>query len=287
MALTRLGFHFSSTTYAGWTSETLFSSIVDVARAAEESGFDSLWVPDHAHQNRIGGGPSTPMLEAYVLLSALAGQTSSVRLGALVSPVTFRSPALVAKTVASLDVVSGGRAVLGIGAAWDEAEHAAYGIPFPPLAERFERLEDALRIATAMLGRARASVAGRHDAVEDAWNSPPPVQDRVPVLVGGGGERRTLALVARYGDACNFFGEPADIDRKLGVLREHCARLGRDPATITTTVALMAPEDPGEVRRRVEERLALGVDGVILFGASCPSPRHVRAWGDALAASLA
>lgn len=286
MALTRLGFHFSSTTYEGWTSDTLFRTILDVAAAAESSGFDSLWVPDHAHQNPIGGGPSTPMLEAYSLLAALAARTSTVRLGALVSPVTFRIPSLLAKTVASLDVISSGRAVLGLGAAWDAAEHAAYGIAFPPLAERYARLEDALQVCRALLGHQPASWAGRFSTVEDAWNSPPPVQAHVPILVGGGGERRTLALVARYADACNFFGEVDDLRRKLQVLRDHCAEVGRDPSELTTTVALMAPEDPAEVRRLVETRLELGFDGVVLFGGSAPSAAQVTAWGDALAGVL-
>ena len=285
--LTRLGFHYSSTTYEGWSSTSLRASVLDVARAAEASGFDSLWVPDHAHQNPIGGGPSMPMLEAYSFLAALAVATTTVRLGALVSPVTFRHPALLAKTVATLDVLSGGRAVLGIGAAWDATEHAAYGIDFPPLAERYERLEETLQICAALLGPEPATFTGGRHALKDAWSSPPPVHAHVPVLVGGGGERRTLSLVARYADACNFFGEPTDIAPKLAALRAHCERVGRDPEEITTTVGLIAAGDPGEVRRLVETRLEAGIDGVILFGGSAPSARQVAAWGAALAGVLA
>lgn len=282
MALTRLGLHLSSTTYDGWTSASLFPTLLEVATAAEASGFDSLWVPDHAHQNPIGGGPSTPMLEAYCLLAALAARTTTVRLGALVSPITFRLPSLLAKTVATLDVLSGGRAVLGIGAAWDTAEHAAYGIAFPPLAERYERLEEALQLCRAMLADQPTTRPGRFTSVEEAWNSPPPIQPRLPILVGGGGERRTLALVARYADACNFFGEPDDLRRKLQVLRDHCAALGRDPSEVSTTVALMAPEDPDELRRLVGSRFELGVDGVVLFAGSAPRADTVAAWGKAL-----
>ena len=283
MALTRLGFHFSSTTYDGWTSATLASTVLDVAAAAEQAGFDSLWVPDHAHQNPIGGGPTTPMPEAYALLAALAARTTAVRLGALVSPITFRAPSLLAKAVATLDVLSGGRAVLGLGAAWDTAEHTAYGIDYPPLPERYERLEEALQLCRALLGEQPASFAGRFFTLDGAWCSPPPVQARLPILVGGGGERRTLALVARYADACNFFGGIDDLRRKLQVLRQHCDEAGRDPSEVTTTVAFMAPDDPDEVRRLADERLALGVDGVILFGGSAPSASTVAAWGAALA----
>jgi len=287
MGLTRFGLHFSSTTYPGWTSAGLFPEIADVALAAEESGFDSLWVPDHAHQNPIGGGPTGPMLEAYTLLAALSQRTSAALLGALVSPVTFREPSLFAKTIASLDVVSGGRAVLGIGAAWDTDEHAAYGITFPPTRERFERLEDALRICAAMLRREPASYTGTHYSVTDAYNNPPPIEDHVPVLVGGGGERRTLRLVAQYADACNFFGAPADVTHKLEVLAEHCVAVGRERSEITSTAGIFAPADTAELLRNAAGLFEVGIDGVIVFGGNTPSPATVREWGEALVREFA
>jgi F420-dependent oxidoreductase-like protein len=282
MALTRFGFHFSSTSYPEISSGALFGQILDVARAAEDSGFDSLWVPDHVHQNPIGGGPSGPMLEAYLLLAALAARTSTPLLGSVVSPVTFRLPSVFAKTIASLDVISGGRAVLGIGAGWDTAEHAAYGVPFPSTSERFERLEEALEITKVMLSGEPASYTGEHYAIEDAWNAPQPIQSQIPVLVGGGGERKTLRLAARFGDACNVFGEPEAIAHKLDVLRQHCEDVGRDYSEITTTCGIMPPDDPDEVVRLVAARHEVGIDGVILFGASAPSAATVAAWGAAL-----
>jgi F420-dependent oxidoreductase-like protein len=291
--LTRFGLHFSSTTYEGWTSQNLFPTIREVALAAEDSGFDSLWVPDHVHQNAAhktnqAEGASAPMLEAYMLLAALAAQTSRALLGALASPITFRNPAWLAKTIASLDVISGGRAVLGMGSGWDAEEHTAYGIEYPAAAaERLDRLEEGIQICRAMFGTGAANYTGKHYAIDGAWNSPLPIQRNVPIVIAGGGERRTLALVARYADACNFFGEPAGIARKLAALRQHCGRFGRDFSQITTTVGFLPPDDPNELRRMVEERLALGVDGVILFAISCPSPGRVREWGNTLISSFA
>src|SRR5271154_4146435 len=188
MTLTRFGFHFSSISYEGVDERGLFQRISETAMAAESAGFDSIWVPDHVHQNRIGGGPSGPMLEAYTLLAGLATKTESVLLGSLVTPVTFRHPALLAKVVTTLDVISGGRAVLGIGAAWDTEEHAAYGIDFPGTSEREDRLEEAVVICRELFSVSPASYDGAHYQVTEAWNAPRPIQDRIPILIGGGGE---------------------------------------------------------------------------------------------------
>ena len=166
---------------------------------------------------------------------ALAARTSQVTLGLLVGGVTYRNPALLAKATTTLDVISGGRAILGLGAAWYEAEHIAYGFPFPPLKERFERLEDALRIARAMFTRGAVERQGTHHHTDDVMNYPRPLRGDIPIMVGGSGERKTLRLVAQYADACNLF---ADLDRArhlLGVLEGHCERVGRDPAEITKT----------------------------------------------------
>ncbi|HEY5274639.1 MAG TPA: TIGR03560 family F420-dependent LLM class oxidoreductase [Acidimicrobiales bacterium] len=282
MTLTRFGFHFASTSYEDLNGQPLFDRIAEVAAAAESAGFDSIWVPDHAHQNRIGGGPSGPMLEAYTLLAALAMKTGRVLLGSLVSPITFREPALLAKVVTTLDVVSGGRAVLGIGAAWDTEEHEAYGFDFPNIAEREDRLEESILICREMFTASPASFDGEHYHLREAWNAPHPIQARIPILVGGGGERRTLAAVAKYGDACNFFGAPDVVQHKLDVLAEHCTNVGRDITEISTTCALFAPESTAELIDQVGERLALGIEGAVVFGGACPSAEVVTQWGAAL-----
>jgi F420-dependent oxidoreductase-like protein len=282
MTLTRFGFHFSSTSYEDLDGGSLFDRIAEVAVAAESAGFDSIWVPDHVHQNRIGGGPGGPMLEAYTLLAGLAVRTDRVLLGSLVSPVTFREPALLAKVVTTLDVLSGGRAVLGIGAAWDTEEHEAYGFNFPNIAEREDRLEESIRICREMFATSPASFEGKHYQLHEAWNAPRPIQARIPILVGGGGEKRTLATVAKYGDACNFFGAPEAIRHKLDVLAEHCTKVGRDVNEISTTAALFSPESTAELIDQVGERLAVGVEGAVVFGGNCPSAELVSEWGAAL-----
>lgn len=286
MPLFRLGMHFASVTYPGLADGDLYPRIAEVAVAAEQSGFDSIWLPDHALQNRIGGGTSAPMFEAYTLLGALAVSTRRARLGTLVSPVTFRNPALLAKTVATLDVISGGRAVLGLGAAWDEGEHEAYGLDFPAVAERQDRLEEAAQICRAMLTEETATFPGRFYSVREAHNSPRPLRP-VPIMIGGGGELRTLRAVARYGDACNIFGDAETIRHKLAVLARHCEEAGRDLSAITTTAAVVPSEDdPKALAAAARERLGAGVDGVIVLAAGAPDAATVRSWGEALASSL-
>jgi F420-dependent oxidoreductase-like protein len=176
------------------------------------------------------------MLESYTLLGALAARTSTISLGTMVTGVTYRNPALLAKQVTTLDLISGGRAILGIGGAWNEDEHKGYGFEYPPIGERLDRLEEALQICRAMFTQAEPSFSGTHYRIESALNFPRPLRpDGIPILVGGGGERRTLALVAKYADACNIFGDVATIRHKLEVLERHCEAIGRDPATITKT----------------------------------------------------
>ncbi len=236
MTLTRFGFNIPSFTYRGTDDADLFDAVCAAAAAAEDSGFDSLWVMDHFHQIPPMGSPDEPMLEPYTLLAAVAQRTRSARLGALVTGVTYRNPALLAKTVTTLDVVSGGRAVLGIGAAWFEAEHLAYGYDFLPVGERMRRLEDAVQICRAMFSGGPASVTGTRHHIAGAHNRPEPITSGgPPILVGGAGERRTLAIAARHADACNIFGEPATVRHKLSVLATHCERAGRDPAEISKT----------------------------------------------------
>jgi alkanesulfonate monooxygenase SsuD/methylene tetrahydromethanopterin reductase-like flavin-dependent oxidoreductase (luciferase family) len=175
------------------------------------------------------------MLEGNTILAGLAAVTSRVTLGLLVGGVIYRNPALLAKTTTTLDIVSGGRAILGIGAAWNEEESDAYDIPFPPLKERFERLEDALNIARLLFTQPEATYEGRHHSVHGALNNPKPLRGDIPIMIGGSGERKTLRFVAQYADACNVFGDVERVKHLLGVLERHCEDVGRDPAEITKT----------------------------------------------------
>lgn len=234
--LTRFGLQIPNFTYPEVDDRELFERVAGIAITAEGAGFDSLWVMDHLYQIPTVGPATNNMLEAYTLLGALAARTEKARLGTLVTGVTYRNPALLAKAATTLDVVSGGRAVLGIGAAWNDEEHNGYGFAFPPVAERMARLEEALQICRAMFCEERPSFAGVHYRIDRVLNHPRPIQDGgIPILVGGGGERRTLDLVARYADACNIFGDVATIHHKLDVLERHCGAIDRDPATITKT----------------------------------------------------
>jgi F420-dependent oxidoreductase-like protein len=260
--LLRRGVHFGS--YGSVDDGAgVFDRLRRAVETAEEAGFDAVSVPDHLQQNAVGGGPRSPMFEAYTVLGALAMRTSSVRLLALVSPVTLRNPALLAKAVTTLDVVSGGRAVLGIGAGWDASEHETYGFAFPGVAERMDRLGEALQICRALFTSEQASFDGAHYAVRDAPNSPRPLGGSIPVLVAGGGERRTLALAARYGDACNVAGDAATVRHKFDVLARHCEQAGRDPAEITKTVFVLVPDDLAAFGAQLTALAEAGADGVV------------------------
>jgi F420-dependent oxidoreductase-like protein len=233
--VTRFGLQIPRFTYAGVPDRQLFDRVAAMATAAEESGFDSVWVMDHFYQI-AGVGPRTePMLEAYTLLGALAARTDRVGLGTMVTGVTYRNPALLAKMLTTLDVVSSGRAILGIGAAWNDDEHRGYGFPFPPVKERMDRLEEALQICRAMFTQEAPSFQGRYYSIDGALNYPRPIRGDIPILIGGGGERRTLRLVAQYADGCNLFGDLESVRHKLDVLNDHCAAVGRDPSEITKT----------------------------------------------------
>ncbi|HEY6791347.1 MAG TPA: TIGR03560 family F420-dependent LLM class oxidoreductase [Trebonia sp.] len=265
MALLRRGIHFGSYGRVD-DGPAVFERLATAARAAEEAGFDAISVPDHVHQNQIAGGPASPMFEAYTVLGALAVHTRTARLLALVSPVTLRSPGLLAKAVTTLDVISGGRAVLGVGAGWDIAEHEAYGIPFPPTGERFDRLDEALRISRQLFTQEQVTLSGTHYAVHDAVNSPRPVHGRVPILVAGGGERRTLDLVARYGDACNVPADLAIARHKFDVLEAHCERVGRDSCEITKTVFAFDTSNLANLSADARALAGAGADGMIVVG---------------------
>ena len=220
----------------GVADHALFDRVVELATAGEESGFSSLWVMDHLYQLPALGGEDEPMLEAYTLLGALAARTRTVQLGTLVTGVTYRNPAILAKQVTTLDVISSGRAVLGIGAAWHDIEHVAFGVEFPSAGERLDRLEEALQICVAMLSEDEASFEGSYYRVKNVKNLPRPVRPGgIPIMVGGGGEKRTLRLVAQYADACNVSGDLDTVRHKLEVLHRHCDDFGRDPAEIKNT----------------------------------------------------
>ena len=279
MPLTRFGLLISPS-YPDVAPKDLFTHMRDVARAAEQSGFDSLWVPDHVMQSDIGGGRPGQMPEAYTMLGALAATTERARLGALVTPITLRNPALLAKMVAALDVISAGRAFLGLGAGWDGEEFDAYGIGFPAAREREDRLEESARICRAMLTEESASFEGSYYSIDTAWNVPRPIQASVPILIGGGGERRTLRIVAEHADACNIGGEPAVLRHKLEVLEQHCEAVGRNFAEITKTCMLTPPGSTAELCDAVGERLAVGMEGFLMLGRA--APEQVQTWGAAL-----
>lgn len=254
----RLGYQIPDFTYPGVAPEGLFPRVRELARAAERHGFDTVMVMDHFYQLPLLGPPEHEMFESYTLLGALAASTESARLGTLVTGVTYRNPALLAKIVSTLDVVSGGRAMLGIGAAWFDVEHRALGFDFPPVKDRFERLEEALQICRAMFRGERPTIEGRHHRVEDAINSPAPLQGgNLPIMVGGQGERRTLRLAAEYADILNLTSGWDELPRKVDVLAKHCSDVNRDPGEITVTMLVSAcvGETDAEAEARRDDML--------------------------------
>ena len=243
----RLGFHIVNFTLPGGPAE-LGDTLARTARAAEEIGADNLSVMDHYFQLEGAGGATQPMLEGYTTLGFLAGNTSTVELQLLVTGVTYRHPGLLAKIVSTLDVLSGGRAVLGIGAAWYEREHRGLGVAYPPIAERFERLEETLEIVLQMWGPDTGPFTGKHYRLAETLNVPQPVSTpHPPIMIGGQGERKTLRMVAKYADACNLFTGPRmgpeQVQAKLAVLAEHCRREGTDYDRIRKTILWVGPLD--------------------------------------------
>lgn len=253
------GLHLPVYTFPDTPPERRFERTVEQARAAEAAGLDLVTVMDHLNQIPPNGAQDEPMLEGWSVLAALARETERVRLGTLVTGVTYRNPALLAKLATTLDVISGGRALLGLGAAWFEAEHVGYGFPFPPIAERMDRLDEALTIVRAMFAGERATFAGRHYRIEDAISMPRPVQAEGPrVLVGGGGEQRTLRIAARHADMTHWHTpDLAALRRKSGLLARYCEEIGRDPAAIERTIAAPVVVAASEAEAlAIHERLA-------------------------------
>jgi F420-dependent oxidoreductase-like protein len=248
----KVGLHVADFTWPGST-RSMARDLARVAQAAEDNGFHTLSVMDHFWQVGQHGPADNAMLEAYTTLGFLAGRTSRIYLSAWVTCAVYRQPGLLAKAVSTLDVLSEGRAWLGIGAGWHEAEALGLGIPFPPIPERFERLEETLQICLQMWSGHDGSYDGSHYTLQRTLNSPQPLtRPYPPILIGGGGEKKTLRLVAKYAQACNLFAGP-DVGRKLNVLRRHCDAVGRDYDEIEKTVS--GRIDTGSSGERAEEFL--------------------------------
>ena len=267
----KIGLQIPNFTYPGGTA-VIGPRLAEIAGAADEAGFASLWVMDHFFQIGSVGQADEPMLESYTTLGFLAAHTRRARLGSMVTGVIYRYPGLLVKTVSTLDVLSGGRAYLGIGAAWNEREANGLGVSFPPIKERFERLEEALQIAMQMWSGKVAPFEGKHYHLAETLNSPQPLsQPHPPILIGGMGEKKTLRLVAKYANACNFFFRAgADVLRqKIDTLKEHCDQVGRnfDEIELTTLDSIhLAPGQmtPAEMIARCKEARALGFQHVIV-----------------------
>jgi F420-dependent oxidoreductase-like protein len=260
----KLGIHFIDFSLPG-EPETLASMLSTAARTADEAGCDVFTLMDHWFQMEHFKTSYDPMLEGYTSLGFIAGRTQRVRLSLLVTGVTYRHPGLLAKIVATLDVLSGGRAQLGIGAAWYEREHRALGVPFPPVAERFERLEETLQICEQMWSDDDGPYRGTHYQLAETICRPRPIQQPRPrTLVGGSGERKTLRLVAKYADACNLIAaDPESIRHKLDVLRAHCEADGRDPDEIQKTILNRGADpigSPDEFLSAMETYAGMGID---------------------------
>ncbi|MDR2857755.1 MAG: LLM class F420-dependent oxidoreductase [Novosphingobium sp.] len=248
--------------------------LVRLARTAEAVGIKTLSVMDHYFQMDAVAPADDPMLEGYTTLGFIAGVTERLRLRVLVSGVTYRPPGLLAKIATTLDVLSGGRAELGLGAAWYEREHKGLGVPFPPTAERFERLEETLRICLQMWSDDNGAFAGKHYRLAETLCSPQPISSPRPrIMIGGGGEKKTLRLVARYADVCNFFGSPEVVAHKIDVLRRHCDAVGRDIREIEVTALLQMREDwtVDDVLRSAEAYAAVGT-ATVMAGALGTDP---------------
>jgi F420-dependent oxidoreductase-like protein len=273
----QLGIHYMNFTHPDVSPEQMAPLLRDTAIAAEEIGAYWFTMMDHYFQMEAFATAHDPMLEGYTSLGFVAALTKRMQLGLMVTGVTYRHPGLLAKIVTTLDVLSEGRAFLGIGAAWYEREHNALGVPYPELKHRFERLEEAIQIAEQMWSDNEGPYTGKHYQLAETINIPTTVQrPRPPILIGGGGEKKTLRLVAQYADACNLFGGDVDmIAHKIDVLKRHCDELGRDFSTIKITMQggqLKPLDDPDGFLRSMEQYAKLGVSLVGLAPGVAPDP---------------
>ncbi|HEX2348037.1 MAG TPA: LLM class F420-dependent oxidoreductase [Ktedonobacterales bacterium] len=281
----RIGLQVPNFTFPGGSAH-LGDVIGSLAQQAERAGFYSFWVMDHFFQIAPIGKPENEMLEGWSTLAFVAGRTNHLRLGTLVTGVTYRHPGILVKTATALDVLSQGRAYFGVGAAWNEQEHQGLGVPFPPVAERFERLEELLQIARQMWAGDEQPYHGKHYSLERPLNSPTSVQrPHPPIMIGGGGEQKTLRLVAQYGDACNLFARLGDaaLGHKLDVLRQHCEAVGRpyDEIEKTALATMRITRDghdhtvtPAQALERLAELATLGFDQVIINGGDVHDPAY-------------
>ncbi len=282
----RIGIQIPSFTYPGG-QEQIAPTFARIVRDADQAGLASLWVMDHFFQIRSVGAAEEPMLEGYSALSYAAAITERITLGTMVTGVVYRYPGILIKTVTTLDVLSGGRAWFGVGAAWNAEESAGLGVPFPPVSERFEQLEETLRIAKRMWAGDESAFEGKHYRLERPLSSPPPVSRPHPrVLVGGGGEKKTLRLVAKYADATNLFDTP-ELPHKLDVLREHCAREGRPYGDIekTSLSVLTATTTAAQLEDTVGRLAESGVDQAIFSVRQPHEPNAVALLADLAAKS--
>jgi F420-dependent oxidoreductase-like protein len=314
----RLGLQIPNFNFPDVSEDQLFGKLSDIATTAESSGFDTVLVMDHLHQIRGVGPPENWMLEGNGILCGLAARTQRVNLSLLVGATTYRNPALHAKLTTTLDVISGGRAIHGIGAGWNVDEATAYGYEFPSLKVRFERLEDHLNIARAMFTQSPASYEGKHHSIAGAFNNPKPIRGDIPIMIGGSGEKKTLRMVAQYADASNFFGDPERIRHLVGVLEGHCERLGRDIGEIAKTrlgtiivkstqdeaeslfkriaessgmpadrLATWIVGDPDTVGERCTELMDAGLDALIFNSPEVHDPETVQLIGETLSPLVA
>jgi len=283
----QLDIHVPRFTWPGGP-EAIGPTFASLARTAEAIGVRTLSVMDHWFQMEMLWPAEEPMLEGYTALSFAAAKTERLRFRLLVGGVTYRHPGLLAKTVTTLDVLSGGRAELGLGAAWYEREHRGLGVPFPPLSERYERLEETLQICFQMWSDDNGPYEGTHYQLAETLCSPRPVSSPRPrVLIGGGGERKTLRVVAKYGDACNFIGDSATVAHKVDVLRRHCHEVGRNPEEIEVTALIAVAEDADrDTIMREVEALAAGGAHAIVVRSTGPEPSKwlEETWGPVMPA---
>jgi F420-dependent oxidoreductase-like protein len=313
----RAGLQIPNFNLPGTEPGDLLDKLTEIATTAESSGFDAVYVMDHLHQLPGLGPQSNWMLEGPTTLAALAARTKTINLGLMVGGITYRNPALHAKITTTIDVLSGGRAIMGIGAAWFEDEHKAYDFHFGTLGERFERLEDGLQIMRAMFtsGEETSTVAGTHHSVTGAYNNPK-VRSDIPILIGGSGERKTLRMVAQYADASNVFGDVEQIKHLMGVLDQHCSDVGRDPSEIARTklatlilgatkeeadakaepvrkamgeraAAVVLAGDPDSVGEELAAHREAGLTGMIVNMLEAHDPEQVRTAGEVIAKAFA
>jgi F420-dependent oxidoreductase-like protein len=280
-----LDLHVPNFTFSGVEPDQLFDKIVEIAQTLEASGFSSISVMDHLHQIAMVGPPENNMLEGSTLLSAIAARTEKLTLGLLVGSVTYRNPALAAKITTTIDIISRGRVWHGIGAGWFEAEHVAYGFDYPELKVRLAMEEEALQVVRAMFTQDKPSFHGTYFHIDEPHNNPRPLRGDIPILIGGSGEKKTLRMVAKYGDGCNLFGDGATVKRLLGVLEQHCEDVGRDYSEITKTAmgVVFIGNTHEEAQARVQAAVAAGMPRERAASAMVGDVDSVAEQGQALA----